>query len=60
MVIEDEQPVEGFSEMGLRQFSTVSLISKYLRRIRRESGYSQMTFDYIALQGIKNVFSELF
>ena len=60
MVIGDEQPVEGFSEMGLRQFSTVSLISKYLRRIRRESSYFQLTFDYIALQGIKNVFSELF
>ena len=60
MVIGDEQPVDGFSEMGLRQFSTVSLISKYLRRIRRESSYFQLTFDYIALQGIKNVFSELF
>ena len=60
MVIGDEQPVEGFSEMGLRQFSTVSLISKYLRRIRRESSYFQLTFDYIALQGIKNVFSKLF
>ena len=31
MVIGDEQPVEGFSEMGLRQFSTVSLIAKYMK-----------------------------
>ena len=31
MMIGDEQPVEGFSEMGLRQFSTVSLITKYTK-----------------------------
>ena len=60
MVIGDEQPVDGFSEMGLRQFSTVSLITKFTKNTERESRYLQMTFDYIALQGIKNVFSKLF
>ena len=35
LVIGDEQPVEGFSEMGLRQFSTVSLITKYTKNTER-------------------------